>query len=53
MPARGLAGAITPIFVVAVIRLYGWRAPFWMLALLGLFWVGGLAVVLPRQPGRA
>ncbi len=34
-----LGGAITPIFVVAVIRLYGWRAPFWMLALLGLFWV--------------
>ena len=34
-----LGGAITPIFVVAVIQIYGWRAPFWMLGLLGLFWV--------------
>jgi MFS transporter, ACS family, glucarate transporter len=34
-----LGGAITPIFVVAIISHYGWRAPFWMLALLGLFWV--------------
>jgi sugar phosphate permease len=32
-------GAITPIFVVAIISDYGWRAPFWMLALLGVFWV--------------
>jgi sugar phosphate permease len=34
-----LGGAITPGFVVAIIPIYGWRAPFWMLALLGLFWV--------------
>jgi MFS transporter, ACS family, glucarate transporter len=32
-------GFITPFFVVIIIQQYGWRAPFWMLALLGVFWV--------------
>ncbi|HEX4271564.1 MAG TPA: MFS transporter [Rhizomicrobium sp.] len=32
-------GFVTPFFVVIIIQQYGWRAPFWMLALIGVFWV--------------
>jgi sugar phosphate permease len=33
-----LGGAITPIFVVAIIGGLGWRAPFIIFALIGLLW---------------
>jgi sugar phosphate permease len=33
-----LGGAITPIFVVALIGALGWRAPFFIFALIGLVW---------------
>lgn len=33
-----LGGAITPLFAVVLILNYGWRAPFWILALLGVGW---------------
>jgi sugar phosphate permease len=32
-------GAISPIIAVTLIGLYSWRAPFWILAALGLGWV--------------
>ncbi len=32
-------GFITPFLVVFIIAGYGWRAPFWMLGLIGIFWV--------------
>jgi sugar phosphate permease len=32
-------GFITPFFVVFIIADHGWRAPFWMLGLIGLIWV--------------
>ena len=35
-----LGGAITPIFVVAMIGAAGWRAPFVVFALVGLVWAG-------------
>jgi len=35
-----LGGAITPAFVVFIILHYGWRAPFFLFALLGLAWAG-------------
>ena len=31
-------GFITPFFVVIIIQQHGWRAPFWMLAVIGVFW---------------
>lgn len=33
-----LGGAVTPVFVVFLIVHYGWRAPFFVFALLGLAW---------------
>lgn len=33
-----LGGAITPIFVVALIAAAGWRAPFFVFAVVGLAW---------------
>jgi MFS transporter, ACS family, glucarate transporter len=33
-----LGGAITPVLVVFIIGLYGWRAPFYIFAVLGLAW---------------
>jgi sugar phosphate permease len=33
-----LGGALTPIAVVFLIAHYGWRAPFYIFALLGLIW---------------
>ncbi len=33
-----LGGAITPVFVVFLIAHYGWRAPFFVFALVGLAW---------------
>jgi sugar phosphate permease len=35
-----LGGAITPAIVVMLIGLYGWRAPFYVFAVLGLAWAG-------------
>lgn len=32
--------ALTPVFVVMLIGLYGWRAPFFLFALIGLLWAG-------------
>jgi sugar phosphate permease len=32
-------GFITPFLVVFLIAEYGWRAPFWMLGLIGVLWV--------------
>jgi sugar phosphate permease len=34
------AAAATPLLVVALISLWGWRAPFVIFALVGLLWVG-------------
>src|SRR5690606_6270236 len=33
-----LGGAITPVFVVFLILHFGWRAPFFIFALIGLIW---------------
>jgi MFS transporter, ACS family, glucarate transporter len=33
-----LGGAVTPAIVVAIIALFGWRAPFFLFALVGLAW---------------
>jgi sugar phosphate permease len=33
-----LGGALTPVLVVFLIGLYGWRAPFYIFAVLGLAW---------------
>src|SRR5690606_29921194 len=33
-----LGGAVTPVFVVALIAAFGWRAPFFVFALIGLGW---------------
>ncbi len=33
-------GFITPFLVVPLILHYGWRSPFWILAILGVAWVG-------------
>src|SRR3954447_5528022 len=33
-----LGGALTPVLVVFIIGLYGWRGPFYIFAVLGLAW---------------
>ncbi|MEJ7609392.1 MAG: MFS transporter [Bryobacteraceae bacterium] len=35
-----LGAALTPPIVVWLITHYGWRAPFWVFGVLGLFWAG-------------
>jgi sugar phosphate permease len=35
-----LGGAITPVFVVLLIADFGWRAPFFVFACVGLLWAG-------------
>jgi MFS transporter, ACS family, glucarate transporter len=35
-----LGGALTPVIVVYLIAHYGWRAPFYIFAVLGLLWAG-------------
>jgi len=35
-----LGGALTPVIVVFLIAHYGWRAPFYIFAVLGIAWAG-------------
>jgi MFS transporter, ACS family, glucarate transporter len=35
-----LGGAITPVFVVFLIMHFGWRAPFFVFAVIGIIWAG-------------
>jgi sugar phosphate permease len=36
--ASRLGGALSPLIVVPVQQVYGWRAAFWMLGVIGIFW---------------
>ena len=44
-----LGGALTPIAVVFLIAHYGWRAPFYIFALLGLIWAEAPRHEVARQ----
>lgn len=47
-----LGGAVTPAFVVLLIAAYGWRAPFFVFALVGLAWAAGWFWYYRDLPGE-
>lgn len=36
-----LGGAVTPVFVAMIIAAFGWRAPFFLFAIIGIAWAAG------------
>lgn len=47
-----LGGALTPVIVVFLIAHYGWRAPFYVFAVLGLIWAAAWFVFYRDTPGE-
>ncbi|RVT40327.1 MFS transporter [Sphingobium algorifonticola] len=47
-----LGGAITPVFVVFLILHFGWRAPFFVFALIGLVWAACWFAYYRDQPAE-
>lgn len=47
-----LGGAITPVFVVFLILHFGWRAPFFLFALIGLVWAAIWFLYYRDQPSE-
>jgi sugar phosphate permease len=47
-----LGGALTPVIVVFLIAHYGWRAPFYIFAALGLIWAAVWFVFYRDTPGE-
>jgi sugar phosphate permease len=45
-----LGGAITPVFVVMLILHFGWRAPFFVFALIGVLWAVGWFIYYRDHP---
>ena len=46
-----LGAALTPPLVVLLMRLYGWRAPFWVFATVGWLWAAGWYFYYRDNPG--
>src|SRR5690348_12959285 len=47
-----LGGALTPMIVVFLIAHYGWRAPFYVFAVLGLIWAAAWFAFYRDTPGE-
>jgi len=48
--ATAVGGMMTPLLVVPIMRAYGWRMPFFVFAVFGLFWAA-LWHIWYRDPG--
>lgn len=47
-----LGSALTPVLVVALIALWGWRAPFFIFAVLGLIWAAAWYLFYRDSPAE-